>query len=284
MRTSPAPGERAPRDPARYFAWLYSQGRLKAALGLLFALEQEIGAALRPGLDHAVAHARMQWWQEECGRAAAGTPVHPLMRELRTLRPPGGGEPDLAGLTRTALWDLACATFDTRRELSGYCEQWARALTGTACEWSAASAPQALRARRFGERLGAALRELELLEHLHADARTGRLRLPLAELEQAGVDGAALAHLPWPAPLAQLLRARHRVLRQELEACTGQVSAPEQGPLRGLLVWAQYAHRRSCRTERALPEPAKPGRTTLLADAWQAWRGARAAAHGRFQL
>ena len=279
-----APGTRAPRGAARYLAWLYSEPLPRAVLGLLFALEEEIGAALRPGVDHGVAHARMQWWQQECERTAAGTAVHPLTRALLALRPQGAPAPDLTGLARAALWDLAAATFETRSELAAYCGQWARALTGLAAAWSAPPGMDAARSRQFGERLGASLRELELLEHLHLDARAGRLRLPLAELEPAGVDSAALSRPPWPEPLAVLLRTRQRALRRELQDCTAALTGQEQATLRGLLVWAQYAHRCSRQAERALPDPASPRRTGALGAAWQAWRGARGAARGRFRL
>src|SRR2546430_4115889 len=40
------------------------------------------------------------------------------------LAPPAG----LAGLVDIAVWDLAAATFGTRRELEGYCERWSAAM------------------------------------------------------------------------------------------------------------------------------------------------------------
>src|ERR1700730_16075847 len=67
---------------ARYFALLYSPVPQRLALDALFGIEREISESLRPGLDHHVAHSRLQWWREECERAAAGRPVHPLTRAL----------------------------------------------------------------------------------------------------------------------------------------------------------------------------------------------------------
>ena len=121
---------RPDRSPTRSLAWLYSSTVQRPALAALLALEGEIGASLRPGLDHQVAHTRLAWWREEGARTARGNPTHPLTRELAALFVPRGSAP-LAGLTGfvdTAVWDLSCATFDTRRELMGYCERWSDAM------------------------------------------------------------------------------------------------------------------------------------------------------------
>src|SRR5882724_5834442 len=67
---------------ARYFALLYSPAPQRLVLDALFGIEREIFESLRPGLDHHVAHSRLQWWREECERTAAGRPVHPLTRAL----------------------------------------------------------------------------------------------------------------------------------------------------------------------------------------------------------
>src|ERR1700732_4854533 len=67
---------------ARYFALLYSPVPQRLALEALFGIEREIAESLRPGLDHHVAHSRLQWWREECERMAEGRAVHPLAREV----------------------------------------------------------------------------------------------------------------------------------------------------------------------------------------------------------
>src|SRR5215471_6338653 len=68
--------------PARYFALLYSPPAQHAALEALFGIEREIFESLRPGMEHQVAHSRLQWWREECERTSRGHPVHPLTRAL----------------------------------------------------------------------------------------------------------------------------------------------------------------------------------------------------------
>jgi 15-cis-phytoene synthase len=270
-----------------YWAWLYSPPRLRAVLQALLAIEGEIRAALRPGLDHHVAHVRLEWWREECARCARGTPAHPLTRGLLAAysaaapdaarsdpaRAPAGPV-DPEGLIDTAQWDLAAATFATRAELTGYCDRWASATTQIAAE----------NAAEFGRSLGRALKEIALLADLAPDARRGLLRLPLDELEQAGVEPSALGRPPWPAALCALLGSRHRQLREALAASVATLSPAAQPPLRGLIVWAAVAHRQSLRAERALPHAWQASGANRLADAYLAWRTARRADRGKFAL
>lgn len=266
-----------PHTP-RFLAWLYSTPTQQPVLGALCGIEREIAASLRPGIDHHVAHTRLEWWRAECDRCAAGHPSHPLTRELRRhiegLAPgarAGRALAGLAGLVDAAVWDLAGATFERREELAAYCRRWAAAML------------EPLGVPGWSE-LGAALREIELLGDLARDARAGRLRVPLDELERAGVAPAALAAPPWPPQLTALLRARHPELRRQLSAVVTALSPEEQQSARGLLVWTALAWQASARAQRALPHPPAASIASAAAANWRAWRAARAAAAGRFRL
>src|ERR1700733_6275437 len=74
--------------------------------------------------------ARLAWWPEESPRCLAGAPGHPLTRELAALcaPEPAAALGGLSGLIDCALWDLAAATFETRREQRAYCERWSAAM------------------------------------------------------------------------------------------------------------------------------------------------------------
>src|SRR5262249_19647060 len=153
---------------------LYSPPAQRAALAALCTLEAEIGASLRPGLDHDVAHARLAWWREECARSVAGRPAHPLTRELGALfgALPGTRLAGISVFVGTAVWDLAAAIFASRRELTAYCERWSAALVEPLVRLGAPQVPA-------GEirTLGVSLRESELLLALAVDAHRCRLRL-----------------------------------------------------------------------------------------------------------
>jgi hypothetical protein len=108
------PGAEAARQPpvpvpgsARWFALLYCPERQRREFGLLLALESELGAGLRRGLDHAVAHARLDWWREEAARHERGEARHPWLRAHAAA--PGAAAPrwELGALVHAALVDLA---------------------------------------------------------------------------------------------------------------------------------------------------------------------------------
>jgi len=289
---------------ARYFALLYSSPAQRPVLDALFGVEREIFESLRPGLDHHVAHSRLQWWREECERTATGRPVHPLTRALvdavsrvpslvstqtSTAKPPAVPSlqqvAGLCGLVDVAVWDLAGATFESRRELTAYCERWSAAMIEPLAprKTAGASVTPDTRVANWST-LGAAMREIEMLSGLAREAHFGRLRIPLDELEGANADPGVLAKPPWPVAVVELLRARHAALREEIARALGEVDGLQQPELRGLLVWAALARRASQRTERALPDRLHLGRFDAVADAWFAWRMARRATIGRFRL
>jgi 15-cis-phytoene synthase len=301
---------------ARYFALLYSSAPEHSVLDALFGIEHEVLESLRPGLDHNVAHSRLQWWREECERTAGGQPVHPLTRALvaalgqaAPARPPISLPQlaNLSGLVDVAVWDLASATFETRRELAAYCERWAGAMieplvprserTASVHQPDAgALAPSSGLPRAGGQSLalttnetkwralGAAMREVELLMDLAGEAHHGRLRVPLDELDGANAEPSTLAKPRWPDAIAELLQARHKALRAEIGSALRVVPPDQQPALRGLLVWAALTVRLSQRAERALPNRFRPERFDAISDAWFAWRVARRATAGRFTL
>lgn len=274
---------------ARYFAWLYTPAERREAVAALFTLEHEIASSARPGIDHAVAHARLDWWEDEASRLAAGRPAHPAGQKL--LERVSRAEPasafrvalrvELRGLVENARWDHASAPFESQSEMDGYCARWARAvIVPLALLAGASPASEREPASRSDAALlsvGAALREIELLASLDADARRGRLRVPLDVLDRLDVDPAVLARPPWPAPLSDHLRRRHEILRTALDPAFARSPDAARSPLRTLAVWASLAARRSKRLERALPQLPRELRRSALADAFAAWSTARRA-------
>jgi hypothetical protein len=97
---APEPGS------ARYFVLLYAPAAQRATLARLLALSDEIGAGVARGLDHDVAHARLDWWRHEAAQYAAGRAQHPWLRtspsDAATTTPF-----DLSALVHAAALDLA---------------------------------------------------------------------------------------------------------------------------------------------------------------------------------
>ncbi len=231
---------------------------MQTILKSLFGIELEINAALQPGLEHNVAHVRMAWWSEETARLRGGYAMHPLTRALLAQRPaavstssgsPALAGPDIRGLVDIATWDLAAATFDTGRELAGYCDRWAQAVPQLAATWAAPERSAEI-ARHFGHGLGVALCELEMLVSLQDSARQGRVRIPLDELTALDVAPALWRSRPGLRRCVPRLRERHRQLRRAvLESCALLRSPAERAAQRGLLVWAALMQQHSRRAE-----------------------------------
>jgi phytoene synthase len=267
-------------DNGRFLASLYSPPSERPVLDALFAVESEIAASLQGGLDHNVAHIRLQWWRDECERVAKGTPAHPLTRALVAELPTGTALQGLSGFVDVAVWDLAAATFETRRELTAYCERWANAMILPAV----VHAVPDLRDSAPWVSIGSAMHEIEMLARLATEAKAGRLRLPLDELDRIAVETDSVVVTPWPAPLATLVGERHEALRSILSESAGHVDGAVQPALRGLLVWADTAWQRSREAQRALPNAPPEQRADGIAGAWRAWRSARRAVTGRFSF
>src|SRR5258708_6730745 len=77
-------------------------------------------------------------------------------------RGPAGAGPDSPALVDIAPWARAAGTFETRAELTGYCDRWAQGVPQLAATWGAPDLP-APAAARFGHTLGVALCELDML-------------------------------------------------------------------------------------------------------------------------
>jgi phytoene/squalene synthetase len=166
----------------RHLVWLYQPASRRDAMTTLFALEREIASSARPDLDHAVTHARLDWWQMETQRLAAGQPSHPLgVSLLAALRTTSAPAPDFEPLVETMRWAVACTAFEDRAELSQCFDAWSRTVFVTAVQLCAMQ-PQHASLEVLRE-AGSALREVEALRRLRADATLGRVHLPLAELE-----------------------------------------------------------------------------------------------------
>ncbi len=269
---------RADGASARELARLYCPPAQRAVFDALTGIETEIRAGLDRRLDHALAHARLSWWREECERLAQGAPQHPLTRELDARFGPHGRTVlgGVRGFSDVATWDLAAATFESRRELSAYCQRWS-----AACIEPLAYFVLGERVRVRAGSFGSSLCELELLNALAPAARAGRVRLPLDELAQARVAPEALQAVHWEAPLAALVRTRHAAARAALAREVSSFAPPEQAALRALLVWATLASVQSQRLAAALPRATSPGDHHAPLDGWRAWRAARQAAAGR---
>ncbi len=269
-----------PVDPpragsTRHLVWLYHDATLRDGIAALFALEREIVASARPELDHAVTHARLDWWQQEAQRLAAGQPAHPLAaRLLAALRARSAPAPDFEPLVEICRWSVAGTAFEDRAELEQCFDGWASTVFATAIRLAVAD--DGATTRQFVVTAGRALREISALTHLASDAMHGRVHLPMAELDALGLDHPAVTRLPWDERLVVGIRARLEDCARQLQIAAASLPAGDRAALRGLLVWCALGRRRAERAAADLPFQYAARRTDGIADAWRAWRAARA--------
>ena len=213
----------------------------RARLEPLYALDAEIAAIARPGVEHAVAHAKLAWWRGEADRLAALKPEHPLARALLA----AAGDAPRYGLLHER---LAAAEF---------------ALVG----FAPATVPEleALVARSHGA-----------LQALAAQALAGRADDALAEfgLALGGALGILSALATPGGPLAAAL-PRDELLARARAALAATTALPRalraaqtHGYVRASLAAARLA-RLEAQRARAEPPP--------LSQLWRAWRAARRA-------
>ena len=256
---SPSPSPSPPPPPAAgsppYFALLYSPAALRPALGTLLALADEISAGAARGLDHTVAHVRLDWWRAEAERYAHGEPQHPWLRALLA-QAPAGRRLTLQPLIEAAAADLATQTLGQRPGAA--LRRAVFELAGALLQADEAGGPPSPPLHRSLSELGERALELE--------------RYASAPLPPPAAAPAAAAASALPAAALKALREQAHGIERALQ--------PRIAPL---LVWIALAARQAQRRARR-PGGKSGSGLDGFADNMVAWSAARRAARGRFRI
>jgi hypothetical protein len=246
-----------PAGSPRFFALLYTQAALRPLIGTLLALADEISAGGARGLDHAVAHLRLDWWRGEAERYARGEPQHPWLRALLAQYPASRGL-DLQPLVQAAALDLATQTLGAPSGIALSGANLQRALFELATD--------ALTADRYTDPLPAQLQRT-----------LGDLGVQVLELERFAARDAPTASAPAvPAAALEAVRRQAPAVDRALQ--------PRLAPL---LVWIALAAAQAGRSERRAARRPDGDHGSILdgfADNMRAWNAARRAARGRFRI
>lgn len=230
-----ADGVSAAQPLPRTLAILFAGAGRRAALEALYAVDDQIALAVRAGIEHAAAHAKLGWWRSEVDRLAAARPQHPASRALLAA---AGNEPDYRLLhERLAAADLELVGFapGTLAELDALLYRSHGAVQQLAAQVLGGRRDAALDA--FGAALGRGLGLADQSAHTPAfDVDTGRFNRD--ELAARARDALATADAALPA--------------------AGR-SAQAHGFVLAALAAARLGR----------------GRSTPLAQLWIAWRAAR---------
>lgn len=220
---------------ARVFA-----GPGRPVLEALAALDAQWRLAVRPGIDHGLAHATLAWWRTELGRLNERAPEHPLTRQLARA---ATGPVDFSLLgARLDAADLALGGFapESLAQLEALAARSHGSLWQLAAQLlsPAAAAPVIAGAATLGRAFG-----LMAYQREAADTAT----------EASGIGAAALL-------------ARALALLDASEVALPAHGAPA---LAALLIARALERARLARAPRATP--------TRFVQLWIAWRAARRA-------
>jgi phytoene synthase len=262
-----------PAGSLRYFAVLYAPPAARPLLRALYAFEAEVRDTVTAP-NHDVAHTRLQYWRAEVDRLLGGRPEHPVTRALLPLH--GTGD-DLSLLHETlaaADADLGQLALDTPAALDALAFRAAGTIQTLAAAAAGLPRQPSPAERGFARELGIAVARSEWLRDLRGDMAAGRLRLPLATLDAAGLDPASLLREPMPAALPPLLAAEKSALQSRLAALPARLDRTERATQRQGLVLAALHQRLLAHIDHRTTVARTRAEVPPWSKMWTAWRTA----------
>lgn len=262
-----------PPGSLRYFAVLYAPEPARPLLNALYAFEAEIRDTVR-ATSHDVAHTRLQWWRGEVDRLLAGRPEHPVTRGLLPLRETGAEVSLLHEVLAAADIDMARMAFNDAGEVAARAFRASGSVQSLAAAASSQPRVASTMELDFARTLGDAVAGVESLRDLRHEAAAGRLRLPLDQLGQAGVDPARLLDEPAPAGLAGVLQREKERLQRQLASLATALNRDERSAQRQGLVLAALHARLLDRIDTTRGAPRTRAEVSPWSKLWTAWRTA----------
>jgi phytoene synthase len=262
-----------PPGSLRYFAVLYAPKPARPLLDALYAFEAEIRDTVR-ATSHDVSHTRLQWWRGEVDRLMAGRPGHPVTRGLLPLHEAGADVALLHEVMVAADIDMARIALNDADEVAALAFRSTGSVQALAA--AASSLPRAASTAElaFARRLGDSIAGVESLRDLRTEVAAGRIRLPLDQLEQAGVSPAQLLNDPAPAGLAGVLRREQERLQRQLASLESLLNRDERHTQRQGLVLAALHSRLLDRSDTTRGATRTRAEVSPWSKLWTAWRTA----------
>jgi phytoene synthase len=215
-----------------YYAFLTLPRPRRDALYAVYAFCRTVDdiADLGPerGLSPAALRDQLDEWRREVARCYArdGSPAHPIAQRLQlAVRAFPIPREALEAIIDGVAMDLEGAAYETAEDLYPYCYRVASAVGLAAIEIFGYTDP---RAREYAVNLGIALQLTNILRDVGADARSGRVYLPRADLRVLGVTVDDLRAARYTAPFVALMErqaARAREFYGKARAAFPRVDA-----------------------------------------------------------
>ncbi len=176
----------APAGSALHYSTLFLPPLQRQGIFALHALRLELAESVGKRFEPAVPQARIDWWQEELSRLAAGSPQHPVSHALtdafaaKTIP-----QEQLDKLIAAARMDLDYDAYPGFTELSLYAHRSSATLYMLVADILGATRSETL---DFAVDLGLAMQFFDLLlVKVREHARNGRIYIPMDELHRFGV-------------------------------------------------------------------------------------------------
>ncbi|WP_028874213.1 squalene/phytoene synthase family protein [Tepidiphilus margaritifer] len=226
--------ERLARRPnARYYSLLLLRGPRQEALFVLYALIDALEDVVRSCREPEVTLTTLSWWANEVEAAFDGEPTHPITRALRLVLADIPWEraffDELVLAARLRATTMRCASSADLQQLTYRLGAVPALLTVRALGGMEREAQQA------AQELGMGLALAELLLGVGADARAGRILVPVEQLQRHDVPAAQVLEGRWSEAFAALMRAQAERVRHHFRAADETVSPAMCEALRPLM-------------------------------------------------
>ncbi len=168
-----------------YYAFLFLPAPRRAAITAFYAFCREVDDVVDEAVDLGVAQTKLAWWQDEVGKAFAGTASHPVTQALMPWTQTYQIKQDqLQAVIEGCQMDLQQTRYLDFPGLQRYCHLVAGVVGEVAAKIFGQTQEQTT---QYAHRLGLAFQLTNIIRDVGEDAMRGRIYLPLSELQQFDV-------------------------------------------------------------------------------------------------
>ena len=171
-----------------HYSVLFLSAARRRAIVALHAYWQQLRDAVDDASDPAVAGAQLEWWRTEVERLYTDTPQHPVTQALAPHRDNGGISREAMLLVLDGMgMVVGPSRFPDTAALTRHCRLAAGSIAEMTAGVCGMDQPETADSAHA---LGEGLQIVHILRELGEDARRGRIRIPLDDLQRFGVDPA----------------------------------------------------------------------------------------------
>ena len=156
-----------------YYAFLFLPPRRRAAITAFYAFCREVDDVVDEVTDPGVAATKLAWWQQEVGRAFAGSPQHPVTKALLPLAAEFGIEArHLLAVVEGCQMDLTQSRYLDFPALERYCHLVAGVVGEVAARIFGQADPVTT---AYAHKMGLAFQLTNIIRDVGEDAMRGRI-------------------------------------------------------------------------------------------------------------